>query len=100
MHSSVAQKLIEDFVKSKNLDFKPSPLDVNNVYEDRFRVNVGKNVDTGLAFVSSQTSWLQGKSYFLKVDEENGVVTDLTQGTLSDEAKEKIIKQSNGGIKS
>jgi len=100
MHSSVSQKLVEGFIKSKNLDFTPAPLVVTNVYGNRFRVDAAKRVDTGLAFVSSRISWFQGKSYFLSVDEDNGVVTDLTQGSLSDEVKAKIIKQSNGGIKS
>ena len=100
MHSAVAQKLAEDFVKAKNLDFKPSPLVVTNVFGNRFRVDAAKRVDTGLSFLSSRISWFQGASYFLSIDEETGVVTDLTQGSMSEEAKAKLIKQSNRGIKS
>lgn len=100
MHSSKEQRLADGFVKSQNLDYKPAVVVVTNVFGDRFRIDVAKNVDTGLAFISSRISWLQGDSYFVKIDEESEEVTDLTLGKMSKADKQAILEVSRKGIKS
>ncbi len=100
MHSSNEQKLAEQFVKSQNLNYKPALVVVTNVYDNRFRIDVAKNVDTGLSFLSSRISWLQGDSYFVKIDQGSEEVVDLTQGKLTRDAKEAILQVSRKGIKS
>jgi len=100
MHSSKEQKLAEAFVKSQNLDYKPALVVITNVYDNRFRIDVAKKVDTGLSFLSSRISWLQGDSYFVKIDQESEDVVDLTQGKMSRADKEAIVAVSRKGIKS
>ncbi len=100
MHSSKEQRLAEGFVKSQNLDYNPAVVVVTNVFGDRFRIDVAKKVDTGLSFLSSRISWLQGDSYFVKIDKESEEVTDLTLGKMTKESKKAILEISRKGIKS
>jgi hypothetical protein len=89
-------KIVTDWIESKKFDFKVHSVEYENVFENRWRINVCTMVSTGQAFIVEQLSRFHGKSYFVTVD-ENGNVIDRTTGRITEAQRATIIKTGNKG---
>jgi|TARA_R110000782_G_scaffold114343_1_gene204426 hypothetical protein len=89
-------KIVTDWIESKEFDFKIHSVEYENVFDNRWRINVCTMMSTGQAFIVEQLSRFHGKSYFVTVD-ENGNVIDRTTGRITEAQRATIIKTGNKG---
>lgn len=89
-------KILEDWIAAKSFDFKVLTVEYNNVYDDRWRINVCTSIETGQSFIKTRLSRLHGKSFFVSVDSDGNVI-DRTTGRISEAGMDKILKQGKKG---
>lgn len=68
-------EIIKRWIESRVFDFKIEDIDIHNVYENAYRVNLYVKHDPEPGCMMSKISI--AKSYFLRLNKEN-VVTDAT----------------------
>tara|TARA_R110002167_G_scaffold24964_2_gene87138 strand:+ start:3306 stop:3608 length:303 start_codon:yes stop_codon:yes gene_type:complete len=90
--------LINQFIEEQNLNFKPSKTEIAKLSNSNFRIDLAKNITTGLHFITSRHSWLQGKSYYLCI--KDGKVKDLTIGAFTEAQMQAFLDVGEKGIKS
>jgi len=90
-------KIVTDWIESKKFDFKVHSVEYENVFDNRWRINVCTMKPTGQSFITETLSRFHGKSYFVTVDGEGNVI-DRTTGRMTPATIDSIIKQNSKGI--
>jgi hypothetical protein len=88
--------VLKDWIAAKSFDFKILTVEYENVYDNRWRINVCTSVETGQSFIKTRLSRLHGKSFFVSVSDD-GTVIDRTTGRISEAGMDMIMKQGKKG---
>tara|TARA_R100000951_G_scaffold87144_1_gene74889 strand:+ start:182 stop:556 length:375 start_codon:yes stop_codon:yes gene_type:complete len=89
-------KILEDWIAAKSFDFKILTVEYNNVYDNRWRINVCTSIPTGQNLITERLSRLHGKSFFVTIDKDGNVI-DRTTGRITEAGMEMIAKQGKKG---
>jgi hypothetical protein len=89
-------KILKDWIAAKSFDFNILTVEYNNVYDNRWRINVCTSIPTGQNLIKERLSRLHGKCFFVSIDKDGNVI-DRTTGRITEAGMEMIAKQGKKG---